>query len=151
MSQLLLERYTVEVALCLTSVLWSKPVFTVGFVGFRERDFSSAQRWAVKLESVHRLWPYAYCWDLQGHLAAAAPCAAASSASLCLVGFLFHKQKVTWKNLLGPQAHSELWEAAGRQRVPQWWSKACWIANQAPTSPQQPGCTHLSFCGRLAQ
>lgn len=44
MSQLLLEKYAVEVALCLTSVLWSKLVFTVGFVGFREYGFSSAQR-----------------------------------------------------------------------------------------------------------
>lgn len=69
----------------------------------------------MKLEPVHPLWPRAYCWDLQGHPSAAAHCVAASSDSLWLVGFLFHKQKVTWKILLGPQAHLELWEAAGRQ------------------------------------
>lgn len=102
-------------ALCLASVPWRKPVFVVGFLGFREHGFSSAQRSAVTLESVCPLLPRAHCWALQGHLSAPAHCAAASSASLWLVGFLFHKQKVTWKTLLGPQAHSELWEAAGRQ------------------------------------
>lgn len=41
-SQLLLEKCAIEVALCLTSDHWSKPVFTVGLVRFREHGFSSA-------------------------------------------------------------------------------------------------------------
>lgn len=129
--------YPVEVTLCLASVLWSKPVFTVGFAQFREHGFSSAQRWAVKPKSMHPRWLCAHCSDLQGHPSVAASCAAASSASLWLVGFLLPKQKVTWKIWLDPRAHSELWETAGRQWVPQWWSKACWFATHTPTSPQQ--------------
>lgn len=138
-------------ALCLASVPRRKPVFVVGFLGFREHGFSSAWRSPVTLESVCPLWPCAHCWALQGHPSAAARCAAASSASLWLVGFLLHKQKVTWKTVLGPGAHSELWEAAGRRWVPQWWNKACWIAIHAPAPLSKPACTHLCFCGRLAQ
>lgn len=143
-------------ALCFASVPWRKPLFIVGFFGFREHGFSSAQRSAVTLESVCPLWPHAHCWALQGHLSATAHCAPASSASLWLVGFLFHKQKVTWKTLLGPQAHSELWEAAGRQQVPQWWNRASWIAIAAPApSASLPAhtCAFVadwhSSCGRL--
>lgn len=151
MSQLLIENYTNDMALCLSSVPWRKPVFIAGFLGFREHGFSSAQRSAVPLESVCPLWLCAHCWALQGHPSAAARCAPASSASLWLVGFLFHKQKVTWKPLLGPQAYLELWETAGRQQGLQWWNEACWIAVHAPAPLNKPVCTHLCFCGRLAQ
>lgn len=151
MSQLLIENYTNDMALCLSSVPWRKPVFIVGFLGFREHGFSSAQRSAVPLESVCPLWLCAHCWALQGHQSAAARCAPASSASLWLVGFLIHKQKVTWKPLLGPQAYLELWETAGRQQGLQWWNEACWIAVHAPAPLNKPVCTHLCFCGRLAQ
>lgn len=114
------------------------PVFTVGFAEVQRTRFYLSPEVSC-VTRVHES-SLAMCMLLgspRAPICRSSLCSCQFSLSLGLDGFLFHKQKITWKILLTSWAHSELWEAAGRQRVPQCWSRACWIANHIPASPQQ--------------